>query len=109
MQLISKLKPYFGFQSTVGYLKKPPQGYLLPGVDLLDGLAKIEGNVRNDHYNSEVDFQADVFQLARSVHDGHFSYFPDALTEAFEFNTRLFLISISKDGHELPQVYVTSQ
>lgn len=107
LRLIGGLAPYFNFQSTVGFLKNPPRGYLLPGVDLLNGLAKIEEKVRNDIYSNEYDFETEILELVTSVHDGHFGYFPDAISQVFQFGTGLSAVSISKDGREIPQIFVS--
>lgn len=107
LQLITGLAPYFDFQSTIGFLKNPPHGYLFPGVDLPNALAGIEEKVRNDSYSNEYDFQADLLELVTSVRDGHFNYYPNGFLDIFGFETELSAISISTDGLELPQIFVS--
>ncbi|MCJ1265630.1 hypothetical protein MMC22_005510 [Lobaria immixta] len=105
LQIVTSLAPYFEFQTTIGFLKDPPSGYLLPGVDILGGLARIESHVRDDVYSSEYDFELDLFTLVLSAHDGHFNYRPDIFSGVFEFRRTQSLASISKDGLDLPKIY----
>lgn len=106
LQLVTNLAPYFEFQSTIGFLKDPPSGYLLPGIDLMGGLAQIESHVRDGVYTSEYDFGLDVFTLVASAHDGHFSYLPDIFGGVFKFQRTQSLVSISNDGLNLPKIYL---
>lgn len=108
LQIVTNLAPYFEFQTTIGFLKDPPSGYLLPGVDILGGLARIESHVRDDVYSSEYDFELDLFTLVLSAHDGHFNYRPDIFSGVFEFRRTQSLASISKDGLDLPKIYLQS-
>lgn len=104
--MVSSLAPYFELQSTIGFLKDPPSGYLLPGVDLMGGLARIEAHVRDGVYTSEYDFELDLYTLVLSAHDGHFNYRPDIFSGVFVFERTQSLVSISKDGLALPKIYL---
>lgn len=106
LQMVSNLAPYFELQSTIGFLKDPPSGYLLPGVDLMGGLARIESHVRDGVYTSEYDFELDLYTLVLSAHDGHFNYLPDIFSSVFVFQRTQSLVSISKDGLDLPKIYL---
>ena len=106
LRLVTNLGPYFEIQSTIGFLKDPPSGYLLPGVDLLAGLARIESHVRDGVYTSEYDFELDLYTLVQSAHDGHFYYTADIFSGVFRFQRTHSLASISKDGLDLPKIYL---
>ena len=47
-----------------------------------------------------------LYQIWARSHDGHFVYYPDLLTKAFEFGRQLSLVSISKDGSSLPEIKI---
>jgi hypothetical protein len=47
-----------------------------------------------------------LYQIWARSHDGHFVYYPDLLTKAFEFGRQLGLVSISKDGSSLPEIKI---
>lgn len=108
LQLVTNLAPYFELQSTIGFLKDPPSGYLLPGVDLMGGLARIESHVRDGVYTSEYDFELDLYTLVLSAHDGHFNYYPDIFSRVFVFRRTQILASVSRDGLDLPKIYLQS-
>lgn len=44
----------------------------------------------------------------QKVHDGHFVYYPDSVTEIFSFARTTPLVSVSSDGMSIPEVYVYS-
>lgn len=106
--LIEWLLPYISFQSTLGYLKKPPQGYLLPGVDLVGGLVAMREKLRKGDYKSQYEFVVDIQRLYAASADSHFNYFP-ALGSAFIFRLNLNLTSLSSDGLELPKIYFADE
>lgn len=111
LRLVTNLGPYLELQSTIGFLKDPPSGYLLPGVDILAGLSRIESLVRDDVYTSEYDFELDLYTLVHSAHDGHFDYSAEMFNGVFKYQRTQVLASISKDGLDLPKIYLqgTSQ
>ncbi|KAK4503771.1 hypothetical protein PRZ48_004686 [Zasmidium cellare] len=97
------IKTFTQFQSTLAYLKNPPEGYLYPAVDILDAYDQIAKKLENNEYNGEYDFQIDILNTISSAHDGHFYYTPD-ITQIFTFG-RSPLYSISKDGLSVPEVW----
>ncbi|KAL9107938.1 MAG: hypothetical protein Q9227_007260 [Pyrenula ochraceoflavens] len=111
LSLADGLLAFLGFQSTVTYLKSPPSGYLLPGVDLLGGLQKIRQSVASGRYTSELAFQTDINNLLYAAHDGHLSYSLDLLS-VFSFQRTLIgpLVSIAQSySSGLPQIYRVSE
>ncbi|MCJ1461623.1 hypothetical protein MMC07_000220 [Pseudocyphellaria aurata] len=106
LRLVTDLAPYFELQSTIGILKKPPSGYLLPGVYLVGGLERIKSNIENGIYTSEYDFGLDLHTLVLSAHDGHFNFGPDIFSGVFLFRRNQSLASVSRDGLELPKIYL---
>ncbi|RYP40955.1 hypothetical protein DL769_011680 [Monosporascus sp. CRB-8-3] len=105
-QLVTSLKAYVEWQSTLAWLKDPPPSYMSPPVDIQARLDNISTTVLEGEYASEYEFQLAIFQTVVSAHDGHFSYRPDVF-KAFSFRNGLAadLISVSKDGKELPKLY----
>ncbi|EKG16094.1 Peptidase S41 [Macrophomina phaseolina MS6] len=95
------------FHSTLAYLKDPPEGYQQPPVDLLDGLAVIKQNISAGYYKNQYAFEAEVQKLVYSVHDMHVDL-SSGILSAFAFGSDSWeIVSVSKDGKELPQIYLT--
>jgi hypothetical protein len=59
------------FQSTLSYLKSPPQGYQQPAVDVLKELASIQNRINSGFYSNQYAFEADFQLLTYALHDGH--------------------------------------
>src|SRR5690625_2184675 len=78
VRLLDGLSAFWEWQSTVDYLKNPPEGYMLPGTDIFAWLDDIRSKANADQYENEYAFQAEVRDLAVSVHDGHFTLELDA-------------------------------
>ncbi|KAH8883537.1 pyridine nucleotide-disulfide oxidoreductase family protein [Thozetella sp. PMI_491] len=105
--LVDALPPYLEWQSDVNYKKDPPAGYPFPGYDMFANLAAVRAKIVANAYESEYDFQADLFLTVFAPgHDGHFYFYPDALTSAFTFARAFALVSISEDGKSLPVIKV---
>jgi hypothetical protein len=96
------------YQSTLAYLKDPPVGYTLPGVDVLGGLETIGTNVRSGNYTTQWAFEKDLYMLINILpHDFHFTLSLPLLT-LFSFSNQAELVSLSVDGVSLPQPYFLS-
>jgi hypothetical protein len=95
------------FQSTLSYIKNPPEGYSNEGVDLEGGLDDINHNVKDGKYDNEYDFENDIAALLVKAHDGHLSFSGMAYYGTFRWrrNRRVALISASSDGKEAPKVW----
>lgn len=86
------------------YLKDPPADYFYPPHDIFAYLASVGTNLQNDKYANEYEFQEDLYQIFARAHDGHFVFYPDALTKAFQWGRKRSLVSISEDGSSLPVI-----
>ncbi|KAL5321522.1 hypothetical protein ACEPPN_009481 [Leptodophora sp. 'Broadleaf-Isolate-01'] len=104
--LIESILPYVEWQSSSLYLKSPPPGYQFPGVDIFASLHTILDNIKNGVYGNEHAFQTDLLILFQSVHDGHFRFSPDLLSRALVFRRPMQVVSVSRDGVEVPKVYL---
>ncbi|RDW71635.1 hypothetical protein BP6252_08198 [Coleophoma cylindrospora] len=106
---VDYIEPYYQFQSTLAYLKDPPTGYLLPGADILGGLAEIKTKVQRGVYESQWEFEVDLWALGNILaHDFHMNL-PLPLINAFNFQTiEGPLISFSSDGLTVPEVFFKS-
>jgi len=95
------------FQSTLDYIKNPPEGYSNEGVDVLAGLDDINNSVKDSKYDNEYDFENDIATLLVKAHDGHLSFSGMAYYGAFRWrrNRRIALMSASSDGKEAPKVW----
>ncbi|OCL11266.1 hypothetical protein AOQ84DRAFT_386953 [Glonium stellatum] len=105
-RFIDYLNTTFLFQSTLAYLKNPPQGYQQPAVDFLQGLQLIQQNITAGYYTNEYAFEADLQILLYATHDAHVALTAGALS-AFSFASPFAISSVSVDGKQLPKVYVT--
>jgi hypothetical protein len=79
---------------------------MFPAVDILGGLDNISSTARAGSFKSEYDFQLSIVELISLAHDGHFSYRPDVF-KTFVFRNTLLndLVSVSKDGKQVPQLF----
>ncbi|KAF7950409.1 hypothetical protein EAE96_007695 [Botrytis aclada] len=82
ISFIEFIEPYLQFQSTLVYLKNPPQGWLFPGVDVLGGLTQMKALLLSGRYKTH-----SVFEFA--VWGGS-------------------LVSVSSVGLSLPKVFFKS-
>jgi hypothetical protein len=104
---ITALKKMVEFQSTISYLKDPPQGWPNEKVDIIAGLNDIGTKVSSGGYTNEYDFENDIAALFVKVHDGHLNFNGMAFAGAFRWrrDKQIALISASKDGSELPKIW----
>lgn len=103
--LVDSLEPYMEWQSDPAYKADPPADYYYPGYDMFAALAKVRSNLVADKYANEYAFQSDLYQTVFGpAHDGHFVFYPDALTRVFEWRRQRSLVSISEDGMSLPVI-----
>jgi hypothetical protein len=103
---IQYLLNFVPFQSTLGYLKKPPSGYPFPALDLVDGLNNIMNNVKSSGYSNEYDFERDIADLFTGAYDGHLTVKPMLIGSFFSLRPRL--VSISDNGANVPKVFFLS-
>ncbi|KAI5862424.1 hypothetical protein GGS23DRAFT_605709 [Durotheca rogersii] len=106
LQLIESLKAFSNWQSTLPWLKDPPESYPLPPVDIQGTLDRIAAKAAAGGYISEYDFQLDIYLGIAAAHDGHFAYIGD-IFKAFLFRNDLAsdMVSLSPDGVSLPKLY----
>jgi hypothetical protein len=98
------------YESNLGFIANPPEGYPDKGVDILGGLKTLTARVKSGGYSNEYDFEVDVahlFSMARDYHFGFKGFISDGLI-TFSRSRELRLISASKDGTELPKIYLHS-
>ncbi|POS88014.1 hypothetical protein EPUL_000389 [Erysiphe pulchra] len=106
--LVEAILPYVEWQSDLSYLKNPPPGYLMPAVDVKAELNRVLKNIIQGKYANEHAFQMDLFQVFQSVHDGHFRFTPDLLGKTIQFRRPIGIVSVSRDGVEVPKIYIES-
>ncbi|KAK3399896.1 hypothetical protein B0T20DRAFT_172260 [Sordaria brevicollis] len=107
IELVDSLRPYIDWQSDSAYKAKPPKEYPYPGYDLFGALDKVKAKLQADKYANEYQFQQELYTTVFGPgHDGHFVFYPDALTRVFEWRRQRSLISISEDGKSLPVIKV---
>jgi hypothetical protein len=105
IELVDAIEPYLEWQTDAAYKKSPPSSYFYPGYDMFAALDQVKTNLQNDVYKNEYEFQEDLYvSVFGPGHDGHFVFYPDALTKVFEWRRQRSLVSISEDGTSLPVI-----
>ncbi|KAL5405541.1 hypothetical protein PMIN06_002127 [Paraphaeosphaeria minitans] len=92
------------FQSTLAFLRDPPEGYQQPPVDVVAELVLLQEKVAEGKYITQYAFEADLQLLINRIHDSHV-YLSAGLLAPFTFISPFPLVSASRDGKELPTVY----
>lgn len=105
IQQIEELKAYLQWQTTFTYLSNPPAGYTEKPVDILGGLDLIAQMVKNGSYTSEWAVQSNISSLLSQAYDGHLLFASD-MASVIVFERNHALVSISKDGVALPELYI---
>lgn len=105
-ELHRSLVSYLKWQTTISYVKDPPVGYQMPAFDFWPAYDNIGVKLSNAAYTNEWDFGIDVLRTFNNAHDGHFRYILDVVGKVFSFGRNVTLVSVSPDGHALPQIYV---
>ena len=95
--------------TDLAYLKDPPPEYPFPPLDIFASLAAIKSNIKKRGYENEYQFQAELYRVFADGHDGHFIFYPDLLTKAFDWVREVSLVLLSMDGYETPKIYLTSK
>ncbi|KAM0331359.1 hypothetical protein ACHAQA_003031 [Verticillium albo-atrum] len=108
LALLAYIAPFVSFQSTLEILADPPEGYLLPGVDVLGGLEAIKEKLGNDGYNSQYEVLYDLRNIYAAASDNHFDYSPAILSTFLFIRKQLDIVAISSDGVALPNIYLTA-
>lgn len=106
MRLIDGIVAGLEFQSDVGHLKDPPEGYLLAGVDLFGEIQDLRDQVDSGQFTSEIDFERNFSAILGKAQDGHLNFNFDGL--AVFLYQRLFgaLVSVSENGTAEPVIYL---
>ncbi|KAK9800137.1 hypothetical protein SCARD494_01930 [Seiridium cardinale] len=89
------------FQSTLEAVKSPPSTYLSAATDILGGLDIIPSKISNNTYSS-----TDIFLLANSANDGHFSLDLCSLSIFASSLQAQTIASVSKAGLALSELYL---
>lgn len=105
-RFLKYFKDSIQFQSTLTYLKTPPSGYRQQPVDLVKGLDEIQLQIDAGIYRNQYEFEASLQKLIYSAHDDHLSLTAGILG-VFSFGTRYRIVSLSRDGIELPKIYLS--
>ena len=108
MSLVDWYKQYVQFQTTLAYLKEPTPEYQCRPIDILGGLDRISQKANSGRYRSQYDLELETRDLVNHACDGHFGINP-FLIGAFTYNRTFSLVSVSLDGVQSPNIYITSK
>ncbi|CAH0021643.1 unnamed protein product [Clonostachys rhizophaga] len=104
---IDYLRNYSNFDTTLSFLKKTPPSYQKPGVDIMGRLDQISDKIRNGEYKSYAEFETDIWAITSESSEGHFGINLQLLS-LFSWFLNDTIVSLSRDGKELPQIYARS-
>lgn len=111
-EVASKFLKYYTdsvqFHSSIEYLKNPPAGYQQPATDLLGNLELIQGMINTRQFDNQYEFEAALQSVVYAAHDDHLSL-SSGILGVFSFGTSYRIVSLSKDGIELPKVYLSGR
>lgn len=94
------------FQSTLSFLKNPPDGYANDPVDLIAGLNDIWKKVLDGDYSKEYDFEGDISNLLDKAYDGHLGFEGYAWSGAFTWRrSRAITLGLASTDGNTPKVY----
>ncbi|KAF2441986.1 hypothetical protein P171DRAFT_474505 [Karstenula rhodostoma CBS 690.94] len=104
--MLRNLDLYLDFETTLDSLKKPPPDWPYPAHDLRARLAEVKSKVKNKKYANDYEFQVELFEkVFAPAHSGHLIFYPDLLVNPWYWSRTASLVSISKDGSALPEIF----
>lgn len=104
--LFLKTIALYSCEEALDSLKNPPSDWPYPPHDVRGELEKVKSKVKNQEYANEYDFEVDLFEkVFAPAHSGHFIFYPDLLVNPWYWSRTVSLVSVSKDGSELPEIY----
>ncbi|KAI0150264.1 hypothetical protein GGR57DRAFT_504603 [Xylariaceae sp. FL1272] len=101
---LDEIRKYVQFQSTIEILQNPPDTYNSPAYDILGALDQIASNYYDNHFQ----FDRDLLRAINSANDGHFWFTPCTSMPFTFYREEVGLVSISKDGVAVPEIYAGS-
>ncbi|KAJ6258513.1 hypothetical protein Dda_6556 [Drechslerella dactyloides] len=105
LEFIKQFAKYMQFQSTIEYLKNPPEGSLQDPIDILGSLEALAEQIASGEIVHHIKFEYAIVKLLQRCHDGHLGVsFNSAQLVAWQ--GPFSLVSVSVDGVAKPQVYV---
>ncbi|UNI22368.1 hypothetical protein JDV02_008264 [Purpureocillium takamizusanense] len=103
--LVDYLTPYMEWHSTTEILKNPPEGYLVPGVDIFGGMQAIKQKLQGDGYKSQYEVMTDLQNIIIAANDNHLIYTPGMLGAFRLMRPDFDFMSISEDGRKTPEIF----
>ncbi|KAL5409321.1 hypothetical protein PMIN03_006003 [Paraphaeosphaeria minitans] len=104
--MLQNLDLYLNFETTLDSLKTPPADWPYPPHDLRARLADVKSKVKNKEYDNDYEFQVELFEkVFAPAHSGHLIFYPDLLSNPWYWSRTQSLVSVSKDGSALPEIF----
>jgi hypothetical protein len=72
-------------------------------------LLSIRKKLVEDKFKNEIEFQEALYEMTLNAHDGHFLFWPDALTKVFLFRRPFSLVSYAPNATSFAQIKVLSK
>ena len=105
LQVLQYYEETAQLQSTLAYLKSPPDGYQQPQYDLLGALELLKSEVNTGKFKNEYDFEVALQKSVFATHDAHVTLAYGILS-IWVFGSPYGIGSASKNGIELPKVFI---
>lgn len=93
------------WKAPVNWLADPPSDYPYPSTDILGGLDDLASKVSSGSISSQYVLDEALNKLVTSAHEGHF-YASFCSLSAIQYIRAVQLVSVSRDGIEVPELYV---
>ncbi|KAJ4294124.1 hypothetical protein N0V90_007814 [Kalmusia sp. IMI 367209] len=104
--MLENMSLYLDFETTLDSLKNPPADWPYPAHDLRAKLAEVKSKVANKEYANEYEFEVDMFEkVFAPAHSGHLIFYPDLIVNPWYWSRTVSLVSVSKDGSALPEIF----
>ena len=105
LQFLQYYEDTLQLQSTLAYLKDPPAEYQQPKYDLIGGLELLRSEVNTGRFKNEYEFEYALQQSILATHDAHINLAYGILS-IWVFGSPYGLVTASKNGIEIPKIYV---
>ncbi|KAJ6031610.1 hypothetical protein N7540_002342 [Penicillium herquei] len=107
-ELLIYLNDTIKFHSTLAYLASPPPDYQQPSVDVLAQFAQVERAIDVGNFSNQYEFEMTIQGILSAAHDDHLSM-TGGILSTYRFMAPFSVVSLSRDGIELPKLYVADQ
>lgn len=108
VDLLDGWAAFLEWQSDPTWKADPPSDtYLFPAFDYMQAVADLRDRVTSGSITAELDLHEGIRDIIYSSNDGHM-FFRTDFNSVFFWQRAVGLVSVSPDGHSLPEVFASS-